>query len=66
MNIFAAAQVEFSAIFLGKRIMTATTRNIPPTADNDYKLVKEVLVYRENEKKSPRPLIFARPNRDDA
>lgn len=57
MDILAASQAEFNAIFAERKKMTALTRDIPPAADRFYKLEEEVLAYSEKEKKRLGPLI---------
>lgn len=57
MQVPAAAQAEMNAIFAERKIMTALTGEIPPSAKRIYEMGEEVLVYSENENKSVSPVI---------
>jgi hypothetical protein len=53
----AVAQMEMSAIVGENRITAALTHNVPSSVDRTYEVVKEVLVFREKEKKWTGPIM---------
>lgn len=51
MKTVATAQAELNAIIAKQRIQSASTNEIPPPADGQYKLEEEILVYSKQEKR---------------
>lgn len=57
MHANKSAQAEMISIVAERRLLTALTRDIPPTADRNNTIAEEVLAYSENNKEWLGPII---------